>query len=285
MADSLEPHTAIWPSPQLRIVEHRLHELIARPPRLEHETYGIFSALLSCIYPLAESPEAASSYFVHPQGPLRSPLDEQQAPLLPSSKPGPSTSVDLPTEPEPDWDTTIETDSVGSATSSVDCSAGNNSGPNSTFEVPIPPPGDISVTNTHIPVAGRGQGRLLPGDVKYPDFIVYQVNPNGCLAVGGGPDVIRLVVEIKNHPVLEFTTADANQIWAYASRLWAMNAVEAGLLVILQTEAYFWAYDELNDYNSFSPAAIIQRPHHQIDSLNFVNFLCTWEREWGHVTF
>lgn len=275
MADSLPAHIPVWPTPTLCVIERRLYELLASPPRIEQLIYGPLNALLNTIF-TATPPDC---HFVYPQGPLRAPLDEQGA--LPPNLNFP-TDFDLSTEVEPDWDLTSS--SLGSIDILSDrADPGDNSGPNGTFDFPTPPSGDISITNDHMPVAGRGRGRILPGDIKFPDFIVSQVNPNGCLAIGGGPDIIRLVIEVKAH--LHPTPADIIQISEYALRLLAMNAVGAGLLLILQGNAYFWSYEELDDNDSFSRSRIMQRQSRRIDSEQFLKFLLRWKERLPDVTF
>ncbi|KAB5588471.1 hypothetical protein CTheo_8085 [Ceratobasidium theobromae] len=268
MADSLPPYTPVWPNPELHIVERRVHEIVVNPPRIELVTYEPLNALFCMIF----QPVLPNPHIVHPQAPLRMPLPEPPLPNTSTSYP----TFDLSIEAEPSWDTSD--DSLGSTVDllSREANVGNNSISSIGDQIfPVPPPGEISITNHYVPAIGRGQGRIPPGDLKIPDFIISRVHPDGCFTRGGGPDIIRLVVEVKGHyPLSEI---DRNQLMGYALRLSSMSAVDSGLLVIIQGDAYFWRYEELIHPGIFSPVAMTARPHWRIDSMEFPRFLHDWE--------
>ncbi|KAG8732030.1 hypothetical protein FRC11_000988 [Ceratobasidium sp. 423] len=120
------------------------------------------------------------------------------------------------------------------------------------------------MTNFHTPATGRSQGRIKKGDLLKPDFLIYKANPNGCFTEGGGPDILRVVVEVKSGESLN--AGDRHRLRSYFLCIRGMNAVGTDVLLILRGDAYFWYYDELED---------------DLDTDIFIeitDFLMQWER-------
>ncbi|KAG8732028.1 hypothetical protein FRC11_000986 [Ceratobasidium sp. 423] len=296
MANSIAPYQCVWRRPELRLVELRAHEIVVGDAvQVEESLYGVIDAILHAVF-TCQSP---NPHIVHPQGPLRA-IPERPPTLFsttPQHSPSPqhssSSDISNSSEPVPDWSSEpsieisaslagkLEADSNDSpANQSNVADAGNNSGAvGGSF---FPPPGDVSMTNFHLPTTGRGQAPIKKGDLLKPDFLVYKANPNGCFTEGGGPDTLRLVVEVKSgrsqRSQDRLTTEDKHRLRRYFLRVRRMGAVGTGVLLIVKGDAYFWYYDELENPSGIGASIeLAGRYSRKIDDWGFIRFLMRWE--------
>ncbi|KEP52529.1 hypothetical protein V565_043810 [Rhizoctonia solani 123E] len=149
---------------------------------------------------------------------------------------------------------------------------GNNSGAGRDIFFSGPSPGDTSITNLCMPAPGRGRGE----ETKSPDFAISRWNLDGRSTQGGGADTLRMVVEIiPGHDgpssAVRLSREEQMQLLGYFL-LVQVNSVDAGVMLIVKGDAYFWHYDELG-------TASIQlrgRYSRRIDSWDFMRFLQRW---------
>ncbi|CAE6441814.1 unnamed protein product [Rhizoctonia solani] len=118
-------------------------------------------------------------------------------------------------------------------------------------------------------------------DSKFPDFSVYRINRHGCFTEGGGPDTLRMIVEVKHGDDASSTTVRLSdkvrlQLLGYFLLVRA-NSVDAGVMLIVKGNAYFWHYDELGGNGVTVSMELHGRYSRGIDSWKFLQFLRRWK--------
>ncbi|CAE7056573.1 unnamed protein product [Rhizoctonia solani] len=276
MAYRLAPYTCVWPDPELHFIERRLHEIVeieSMPDGPELPTYGVINSLLHEIF----KSQLPSPHVVVPRGPLLARLGVPQSsisvtPQIPS---GHHISVDLSSgggiglehhSSALGHSRFTPNDPANRSNVNV-VNVGNNSGAvGDTF--PAPP----------TPLQSAADEAMNEG-LKEPGFLVYKANPNGRFTNDGGPDILRLVVDLKSGAQLD--NADRLRPKSYFSRIREMGAAEAGVLLIVQGDAYFWGYDELlnlSDTDVAVPAELGERYSCRIDDWQFMELLMKLEK-------
>ncbi|KAF8706791.1 hypothetical protein RHS03_04493, partial [Rhizoctonia solani] len=266
MANSVPVHECVWPDASLHPLEIRAHEMVTRSSQDEREYYGIINTLLAIAFGL----RVPSPHIIQPR-----PLSWAIYPGRPDTPTSHSQEPE-PLEPESGSDSVLMDILSMANTSEISshiADAGDLSG-QSDGSLFAPPSGDISLTQSHQPSAGTSRGQVKKGDLKMPDFIVYKINPGGCYSEGGGPDTLRLVVIVKSRKP---DVQDIYQLQSYFSRILQMEAIGAGVLLIVKGNAYFWRYNELREeLGLLAPNILIGRASRSIDSWGLVEFLQKW---------